>query len=113
MRWVCAGPGATPPPAAGSAAPLLVTAQSNRTVRPMLCGLSLKSALRHAPQAAEKREVIANVRQFRSSPLNVAVFTSLKKIGSILSISSVLISRKLRLFSPGIRAQRAPLSIAT
>lgn len=39
--------------------------------------------------------------------------TSPKKIGSIASRTSALTSKKFRLFSMGIRARRAPLSIAT
>jgi len=45
--------------------------------------------------------------------LRAAVFGSPKKIGSTCSTISALTSRKLRLFSIGIRARLAPVSFAT
>jgi len=50
--------------------------------------------------------------QLRPSALKAAVFGSSKKIGSTCSMMSPVTSRKFRLFSKGISARRAPLSIA-
>jgi hypothetical protein len=57
--------------------------------------------------------VAAPRRQLSPSTFIAAVFGSPQKTGSTCSTTSAGTSRKLRLFSIGISARRAPLSFAT